>query len=145
MQDRSDIVGEMTSAVDEAAVFFKSHIAAPTANGTWGPHEAIAHLLYWHKFALDVVRAGMHDVGPSRPPGTQDEINAIAPREQRSMSTEELVERLIETNRDLSAAYSQLPDPNVKVMIRGNGEIASAMQTLVNFTIHIRRHIAELG
>lgn len=145
MTDTQAEAHALDAAVQDAIAYFRAADAPASQTEEWGPREVLAHLLFWHDFVIGALEAAARGELQPRPVGPQPEINGKAVEQYRDTPLEEQLAHLAASQQTLQARFLALPDPNVIVMQRATGEMASAVQTVGNWTRHIRSHLAELG
>lgn len=134
-----------TEAVKQAVAYFQAHPTTHAEEGGWGPHEILAHLMFWQEHAASAIEAGTRGERLPRPPGKTDDTNLVTAAEHRTTSTAELLDRLSAAQRRILACLGNMPDPSFTVFTRGgSGQEVNAAELTYYFATHIQRHIAEL-
>lgn len=138
------LLKEVEDAVQESLSYFEGAADSELHIDIWTPREFLIHMIYWHEATAEGMESVAAGGEPHRIYASTDEMNARAVGRASGKSVPHLIEQARQAQDRLVSAARAVPDPNVTVLIRGDGSEATAVQRLERIANHWREHVREL-
>jgi hypothetical protein len=138
------LIKEVEDAVQESLSYFEGAAGSELRIDIWTPREVLCHMIYWHEATTEGMESVAAGGDPYRIYASTDEMNARAVGRASGKSVPQFIEQAQQLQDRLVSAARAMPDPNVTVLVRGDGSEATAVQRLERIANHWRKHIREL-
>jgi hypothetical protein len=139
------LITALESSVGNGLVYFEGPGGTSAAKiGRWHAREVLCHLVWWHQATVEGVESVASGGTPYHIYASTDEMNARAVGRLSGQGIPQMAAALRQWQARLIAAVRTLPDPNVTVLIRGDGTELSAKQRLETIAHHWDEHVKEL-
>jgi hypothetical protein len=112
--------------------------------GRWGPREVLCHLVWWHQATVEGMESVLSGGDPYRFYASVDEMNARAVGRLAGKNINQLADLVRQFQARLGKAAQALPDPQVTVLVFGDGSGRSVLQRLETMAHHWDEHLKEL-
>jgi hypothetical protein len=112
--------------------------------GHWGPREVLCTLVWWHQATVEGMESVLSGGKPYRFYASSDEMNARAIGRAAGKDITQLADTVRQLQSRLVQAARALPDPNVTVLVSGDGNERSALQRLETMAQHWNERVKEL-
>ena len=114
------------------------------ADGGWGEHEVLAHLVFWHEHYVRLARAQLAGTNAPLPTATLKSLNAAAVRLLADEPLRVLTRRLRVAQAKLEIMSRLFDMSRVRVQLRAGSKAWTWPEFLRRVTGHIRSHESQL-
>jgi hypothetical protein len=112
--------------------------------GQWGPREELCQLVWWHQATVEGMESVLSGGDPYRFYASVDEMNARAVGRLAGKNINQLADLVRQFQVRLGKAAQALPDPQVTVLVFGDGRGQSVLQRLEAMAHHWDEYMKEL-
>jgi hypothetical protein len=139
------LITALESSVRNGLAYFEGPGRTSAAKiGRWHAREVLCHLVWWHQATVEGIESVASGGAPYHIYASTDEMNARAVGRLSGQEMPKMADMVRQWQARLIAAVRTLPDPNVTVLIRGDGTELSAKQRLETIAHHWDEHVKEL-
>jgi hypothetical protein len=110
----------------------------------WGPREELCQLVWWHQATVEGMESVLSGGAPYRFYASVDEMNARAVGRMAGKNINQLADLVRQFQVRLGKAAQALPDPQVTVLVFGDGSEQSVLQRLEAMAHHWDEYLKEL-
>jgi hypothetical protein len=151
-QQIDDLIATLEQSVESGLAYFQGPGGqSKVMIGHWGPREVLCHLVWWHQATAEGMESVAKGGVPYRIDASVDHMNAravgrLAGRDLNQPTTYgvSLVDLARQWQARLVQAARALPDPNMTILITGDGSGRSVQQRLETIAHHWNEHVTEL-
>jgi hypothetical protein len=151
-QQIDDLIATLEQSVESGLAYFQGPGGqSKVMIGHWGPREVLCHLVWWHQATAEGMESVAKGGAPYRIDASVDHMNAravgrLAGRDLNQPTTYgvSLVDLARQWQARLVQAVRALPDPNMTILIMGDGNGRSVQQRLETIAHHWNEHVTEL-